>query len=190
MVRRGSHCSVVIPEGAGPRQGGFAGGSDCLRACVTGVSCFLIAARSVAGGRAGQGPGGARPPWAAPEASLRWPAGSPMMWRRETGAGAVRGYSVVEVRPMFLVLSSAGSAAGCSHPFALRPWPGAWGGPRQNRRSGGVNQVGARAARWRRGRQISDLAPGRWPGKAVHAACAGGGSAGADRQRICPSRRP
>jgi len=30
-----------------------------LGACVTGVSCFLIAAMSVASGRAGQGPGGA-----------------------------------------------------------------------------------------------------------------------------------
>ena len=48
-----------------------------------------------------------------------------------------------------------------------RPWPGALGGPRQNRRSGGVNQAGARAAGGRRGRQISDLAPGRWPGGLV-----------------------
>ncbi|HEX9518660.1 MAG TPA: hypothetical protein VF940_21085, partial [Streptosporangiaceae bacterium] len=32
-----------------------------VRACVTGVSCFPVAAMPVASGRAGQGPGAARP---------------------------------------------------------------------------------------------------------------------------------
>jgi hypothetical protein len=47
----------------------------------------------------------------------------------------------------------------------------------------------------RRGRQASDLAPGRWPGRAVHAAGTGGWVTGGwpedrARQRIWPSRRP
>jgi hypothetical protein len=46
-------------------------GFCCLRACVTGVPVSLIAAVSVASGRAGQGPGGARPPLAALQVSLR-----------------------------------------------------------------------------------------------------------------------
>ena len=62
---------VVIPEGAGPCQGGFCRGSGGVRACVTGVSCFPDSCHVRGGGRAGQGPGGARPPEAAPEASLR-----------------------------------------------------------------------------------------------------------------------
>jgi hypothetical protein len=52
-------------------KGGFAAMLACFGACVTGVSCFLVAASPVADGRAGQGPGAARPPGAAPEASLR-----------------------------------------------------------------------------------------------------------------------
>ena len=72
---------------------------------------------------------------------------------------------------------------------------GAWGGSASEKRSGGVNQEGARAARGRRGRQTGDLAPGRWPGKAVHhrplGRVTGGAPPGvAGRQRICPSRSP
>jgi hypothetical protein len=56
---------------------------------------------------------------------------------------------------------------------------------------GGVNQVGARAARvGAAGRQLSDLAPGRWPPNAVHAALTGGWPGAWVRQRICPSRMP
>jgi hypothetical protein len=88
----------------------------------------LIAAISVASGRAGQGPGGARPPGAAPEASLRRLAGSPMIraaGEREPGVVQVFGCSGPSHVP---VLSDAGSAAGCSHPFACpRPWPGGMG---------------------------------------------------------------
>ncbi len=44
------------------------------------------------------------------------------------------------------------------------------------------------------GRMPGGLAPGRWPGSAVHAARAvsvtGGPAGGLDRQRICPSRIP
>ena len=46
---------------------------------------------SVVSGRPGQGPGGARPPAAAPQASLRRLAAHPMMGRRETGAGGRAG---------------------------------------------------------------------------------------------------
>jgi hypothetical protein len=52
---------------------------------------------------------------------------------------------------------------------SLRMFPAVAGvhgaGPRQKRRSGGVNQW-APAPPGRRGRQTGDLAPGRWPGKA------------------------
>jgi hypothetical protein len=52
-------------------NGGFYGGFGRRRACVTSVSCSLIAAVFLASGWAGQGPGGARPAKRAPEASLR-----------------------------------------------------------------------------------------------------------------------
>jgi hypothetical protein len=98
------------------------------------------------------------------------------------------------------VSSGAGSAAGCSHPFACPP-----AGARDRmgrvrvRRGGQAGSIKTAPApalgEGRRGRHKGDLAPGRWPGKAVHAARAGSGArggepAGLDRQRICPSRRP
>jgi hypothetical protein len=49
---------------------------------------------------------------------------------------------------MYRVIRCAGSAAGCSHPFAC-PGPEAGGhgaGSRQKKRSGGVNQMDAHAA--------------------------------------------
>lgn len=84
------------------------------------------------------------------------------------------------------VSSGAGSAAGCSHPFA-GPGRGrdAWGGSA----SGCGGQAGsikrAPAPPGRRGRQTGGLAPGRLPGS-FHAAW----PEDLDRQRICPSRRP
>jgi hypothetical protein len=179
-------------KGRGRVNGGFAGVLAGVRACVTGVCCFPIAAMSVASGWPGQGPGGARPPAAAPQASLRRPAGSPMMGRRETGAGGGAGYSVLRSGPSrgqvwcgqcrWLLSSLRVSPAGAG---------AAWGGSASEERSGGVNQDGARAAGGRRGREPGDLAPGRWPGKAVHAARAGCGPAGGwARHRISPSRMP
>src|SRR5438477_9903730 len=61
----------VFPEGAGPCQGGFAWGFGCLRACVTGVSCFPDSCH-VRGERPGRSRTGRSPAAAAaPEASLR-----------------------------------------------------------------------------------------------------------------------
>ena len=59
--------------------------------------------------------------------------------------------------------------------------------------AGSIKTTPAPPCDGRRGRQIGDLAPGRWPGKAVHAASpavAGGPAWDFCRQRICPSRRP
>ena len=101
--------TVFIPEGAGPCQRGFCPDSGWVRACVTSVCRFLIAA-DVRGGRvAGSGTG--RSPaarWAAPQASLRRLAASPMIGRRETGAGSVRGIRLcVQVRPVVRVWRAA-----------------------------------------------------------------------------------
>ena len=159
----------------------------------------LVAAMSVAGGRAGQGPG--RSPGrrggagGVLEVTGRVPDDLAAGNGSRDRAGGIFGCS----GPSHGGSRGAGSAAGCSHPFACpRPaGPGPHGaGPRQKRRSGGVNQGGARAAGEGGGADTGrDLAPGRWPGRTVHAARAGGcvtgGSAGdLCRQRICPSRRP
>ena len=58
VVHRGYESQgTVIPEGAGPCQRGFCGVLTAWRACVTGVSCFLVAAISVASGRGRSGTG-------------------------------------------------------------------------------------------------------------------------------------
>jgi hypothetical protein len=197
ITRTPALLAVLIPEGAGPCQGGFCGGSGWVRACVTGVCCFPVAAMFVVSGWPGQGPGGARPPaGAAAQASLRRPAGSPMMGWRETAAVCRAGYSVsVQVRPNVGVCRRAVPLAALI-PSRAPAGPGRMGRVRV-RGSGqaGVNQDRARAAGGRRGREPGDLAPGRWPGKAVHAARAGGAAGGEwsgsrVRQRIWPSRRP
>ena len=85
---------------------------------------------SVASGRAGQGPGGARPPGAAPPGVLEVTGRVPDdLAAGKRGPGGCGAYSVVQVRPM-VRSRGAGSAAGCSHPFACRrPGAGAaWGG--------------------------------------------------------------
>jgi hypothetical protein len=117
-----------------------------VRACVNSVCRFLVAAH-VRGGRvAGSGTG--RSPaarWAAPEASLRRLAVSPMMGggKREPGFCAI--WLCVQVRPVVKGLAG-GSAAGCIHPFACPGGPGVHGAVRVKcRRSGGVNQDTAHA---------------------------------------------
>ena len=71
---------------------------------------------------------------------------------------------------------------------------GAWGGSASEEAGQAGSIRGTPAPPGRRGRIAGDLAPGRWPGKAVHAASAvwvtGGFSGVLDRQRICPSRIP
>lgn len=128
-------------------------GFGCVRACVTGVSCFPGSCpMSVAGGRAGQGPGGAWPPGAAPEASLRWPGGSPMMGAAGNGSRGGAGYLsllsgpshgeglAVRAVPLAAVIPSRvpGRCRGRMGRVRVR-----------KERSGGVNQDGARAAGWR-----------------------------------------
>ncbi len=128
----------VIPEGVGPCQWGFCGGLAGGWACVTRVSCFPdscgVRGERAGGSRTGAEPG--RPGRAAPEASLRRPPGSPMMGQRGTGAPrGVRAYSVAVRSVPCSGSRGAGSAAGCSHPFACpRPEPGiAWGGSASGR---------------------------------------------------------
>jgi len=97
----------------------------------------LIAAMSVASGRAGQGPGGARPPGR----RRRRPWGDRPGARCSGGGNRSRGvgYSVAVRSVPCSGFRGAGSTAGCSHPFAcLRPGPGPHGaGPRAKGRSGG-----------------------------------------------------
>ena len=169
-------------------------------ACVTGVSCFPVAAVFVRA--AGQVRDRAEPGRvAAPEASLRWPAGSPMIWRRETGAGVVRVFGCVRsshvrchpVRAVPLAAFIPSRVPGRGR--------GAWGGS-ASEVSGGANQMGALPP-GAGGRIACGLAPGggqnAWRPRAragrghVHVAAAGvaGGLPGAlDRQRIWPSRMP
>jgi hypothetical protein len=89
--------------------------SGWVRAWVTGVCRFLVAA-DVRGGRV-VGSGTGRSP-APPEASLRRLAGCPMMGRRETGAGVMRRLSGCVFRSVPWSGLAGGSAAGCIHPFA------------------------------------------------------------------------
>jgi hypothetical protein len=184
--------AVVIPEGAGPCQGGFCGVLAGVRACVTGVSCFPDSCHA-----RGERPGGSRTgrspaAVAAPEASLRRPAGSPMIGRRGTGAGSrAEGFrlfgsvpmsGVIPVRQCRWLQSSlrvspavAGGhgavrvrAGGQAGSFKFAPWPPAAAGQ-------------------------TNLRPRAWPlaGMAGHAAGSAPVTAGCrDRQRICPSRRP
>jgi hypothetical protein len=171
---------------------GFGGGWRRAGACVTGVSCFPDSCQ-VRGGRPGRSRTGRSPAAvAAPEASLRWPVREPddlAAGKREPGACRA---VFVYPGPSHGRSSSAGSAAGCIHPFA---WSPAGGRGRMGRvrvtgeRSGGVNHV------WRprrgNGGGAEDLATSRLAagqGGAVHAARAGGGDGGPAgglvRQRI------
>jgi Phage integrase, N-terminal SAM-like domain len=172
---------LFIPEGAGPCQGGsdlavsaWAGAGG---ACVTGVSCFPVAARSAASGRAGQGPGAARPRSGAGgvlEVPAREPDNRAGGEREPSGGGG--GYSVVSGRPMFRVIRCAGSAAGCIHPFAWpRPGPGGHGaGPRQGAVRRGQSQERP-AAVSAGGRIACGLAPGGGQNAWRPRACARGG---------------
>ena len=159
---------MFIPEEAGPRQGGFCGGSGWVRACVTGVCCFPVAAMSVASGWPGQGPGGS--PAASGgaggvlEAASREPddgAGG----KREPGACAGIRLCVL-FRPVVRVSRAAVPLAA----FIPSRVSGRGRGRMGRVRVRGSGQAGSikttPAPQWgRRGRKPGDLAPGRWPGK-------------------------
>jgi len=104
---------------------------------------------SVASGRAGQGPGGPRPPGGGAAAVLEVIGRVPDDLAAGNGSrGPCGAYSVVQVRPM---VRSAVRAVPLAAVIPSRAaGPGGRGrmgrGPRQKRRSGGVNQGGARAA--------------------------------------------
>jgi hypothetical protein len=125
--------------------------------------------------------------------------GSPMIWRRETGAGSRE----VHIR-LFRSVPVVGSAVRAVPLAAVIPSRAAGPGGRGRmgrvrvRRGGQAGSIkGAPALPGEGGGADTgrDLAPSRWAGRTVHAARAGGcvtgGAAGAlCRQRICPSRRP
>jgi len=179
------------------RVKGVLRGSGCRRACVTGVSCFLVAAdvrgERPGGSRTGRSPAARR---AAPEASLRRAGREPDDRAAGNGSREPCGGIFSCSGPSQVPGSSgAGSAAGCSHPFAC---PGGGRGHGAVRVTGG-GQAGSiktapapcgAAGQTTRRPRARPLA-----GRAVHAARAGGIAggglpAGLDRQRICPSRRP
>lgn len=186
----------VIPEGAGPCQRrvllGFwlpAGVRD-WRSCFP-DSCHVRGERP-GGSRTGRSPAARGGAGGVLEVTGRSPddlGGEGNGGQRLCGCSVVSGSSHVPGHPVRAVPLAA---------VIPSPVPGrgrgAWGGSASEGRSGGVNQDGARAARRRRGRHKGDLAPGRWPGEAVHQARSGRVTARCsgvrDRQRICPSRRP
>jgi hypothetical protein len=110
---------------------GLQGFLQAWRACVTCLSCFLVAAMSVASGRAGQRPGGARPPGAAAGGVLEVTGREPDDLRGgETGAGGRAGYAVAfRSVPMYRVIR-CGQCRWLQSPLRVSPAGagGAWGG--------------------------------------------------------------
>ena len=115
-----------------------------------------------------------------------------MIWRRGTGAGVwgiqlLSGPShgqglAVRAVPLAAVIPSRVPGRGRGRMGRVRvrrggPAGSIKGAPAPPGSGGGADTGG-------------DLAPGRWPGVADHAARAGGSAGGLARQRICPSRRP
>jgi hypothetical protein len=100
---------------------------------VTGVCCFPVAAMSWrAAGRVRDRAEPGRP-GAAPEASLRRPAGSPMMGRRETGAGGLAGVFGCAFRSVPWSVSGGRQCRWLHSSLRVSPARAgnAWGGPRQ-----------------------------------------------------------
>ena len=104
---------------------------------------------------------------AAPQASLRRSAGSPIIGRWGNGSRGRARVSGCRVRPMSGVIRCGQCRWLQSSLRVSRPWPGAWGGSASGRAARRGQSSWRPRCRWRRGRQISDLAPGRWPGKLV-----------------------
>ena len=121
-------------------------GSGWLRACVTGVSCFPASCHVCGDGRAGQGPGGARPRSGAGgvlEVTGRQPDDRAAGNGSRGPCGCIRLFGSVPCPGS----SGAGSAAGCSHPFACPGrGRGAWGGSASGEAVRRGQSRGARAA--------------------------------------------
>jgi hypothetical protein len=168
-------------------------------ACVDGVSCFPdschVRGERPVGSRTGRSPAAGGGAGGVLEVT-GWEPDDLAAGERGAGgrAGSVRLFRFVPCSG----LSGAGSAAGCSHPFAWpRPEPGGMGRVRVRGRSGGVNQMGARAAgSRRRGRLVGDLAPGRGGGLFMRPAVSGpgaglrGAATGSGSARRASRRRP
>ena len=159
----------------------------CLRACGNGPgSPFLRAgAVFVRAGELGQGPGGARPPVAAPEASLT--AGRPRADDRGPAEKGPCGSGFACMRLSSPHGRACGRAA-CWLRSSLRLSPGVPGEHGAGSRSGRAGSItGAPAPPRAGGRMNGGLAPGRRPGQVMRPARAGehGG-----RARRASRRRP
>jgi hypothetical protein len=122
-----------------------------------------------------------------------------MIWRRETGAGGREGHirlfrsvpwfgSAVRAVPLAAVIPSRAAGPGGRGRMG-------WVRVRRGGQAGSIKGAPALPGEGGGADTGGGLAPGRWPGRAVHAARAGGwvtgGPAGdLGRQRICPSRMP
>ena len=159
-----------------------------VRAGVSGVCCFLVAANvrgeRLAGSGTGRSPAASGGAGGVLDAAGREP---------DDGAagngsrGVCGGYLVVRSGPSRGQGLAGGSAAGCIHPFACRGrGRGRMGRSASEKRSGGASQT-VPAPPGRRGRKPGDLAPGRWPGKLFmpHMPAAAGSPA-ARRRRAWP----
>ena len=185
--------SVSSLKERGRVKGGFAGAGG-FRACVTGVSCFPGSCH-VRGGRPGEVKDRAEPGRRGGAGGVLEVTGrEPDDLAAGTGAGSRgRAGRIRLFRSVPWWGPGAGSAAGCSHPFACpRPGPGRMGRVRVRRGGQAGSIKGAPALPGEGGGADTggDLAPGRWPGRAVHAARAGGwvtgGPAGAGQAADLP----
>ncbi len=132
--------SRVVPGGVRPRQGV----ETCRSrwACVTGVSCIPDGCHVCGERLGGQGPSGARPPEAAPQAFFEASGREP----NDLAAGnrsrvVVRGCSAVRVRPVVRVVRGHCRWLQSSPMRVPGRGRGTSGGPRQGR-SGGSHQDG------------------------------------------------
>jgi hypothetical protein len=165
LPRQAASCAHATSSGRNPIPVNFEGPVWAgVQACVTGVPCFRVAAgpwlmagqvkdRAEPGRRGGAG------------GVLEVTGHKPMLWQAGNGSREACGYLIVWSVPMSGYPRVAGSAAGCSHPFAgPGRGRGAWGGSASGSgQAGSIKGAPAPPGRW--GRHRGDLAPGRWPCK-------------------------